>query len=112
MEKMELSEALKANASVLEGLLGINDTWLRDGGLFKGDLNTIKKSVILRILEGSTNTPIDNGSWGLLVSLYINLGSEQDSSIQIIYYGDRSYYIRRMWYGYWSSWEKITTTAV
>ncbi|EIY23267.1 hypothetical protein HMPREF1063_03306, partial [Phocaeicola dorei CL02T00C15] len=27
MEKMELSEALKANASVLEGLLGINDTW-------------------------------------------------------------------------------------
>ena len=29
MEKMELSEALKANASVLEGLLGINDTWYK-----------------------------------------------------------------------------------
>ena len=26
---MELSEALKANASVLEELIGINDTWLR-----------------------------------------------------------------------------------
>ncbi|MEO3506269.1 hypothetical protein ABG849_18110 [Phocaeicola vulgatus] len=32
MEKMELSEALKANASVLEGLLGINDTWFRNRG--------------------------------------------------------------------------------
>lgn len=29
MEKMELSEALKANASVLGELIGINDTWLR-----------------------------------------------------------------------------------
>ncbi len=28
---------------LLGGLIGINDTWLRDGGLFKGDLNTIKK---------------------------------------------------------------------
>ena len=30
-------------ATILGGLIGINDTWLRDGGLFKGDLNTIKK---------------------------------------------------------------------
>lgn len=32
MEKMELSEALKANASVLEGLIGVNDTWFRNRG--------------------------------------------------------------------------------
>ena len=98
--------------SLLGELLGINITWLRDGGLFKGDLNTIKKSVILRIQEGSTNTPINNGLWGILVTLYTNLGGGQDSSIQIIHYGDGSYYIRRMWYGNWDSWVKITTTAV
>lgn len=97
---------------LLGGLIGINDTWLRDGGLFKGDLNTIKKSVILRIQEGSTNTPINNGLWGILVTLYTNLGGGQDSSIQITHYGDGSYYIRSMWYGNWSSWAKITTTAV
>lgn len=101
-----------AAAKVLGELLGINITWLRDGGLFKGDLNTIKKSVIVRIQEGSTNTPINNGLWGILVTLYTNLGGGQDSSIQIIYYGDGSYYIRIMWYGNWDSWVKITTTAV
>ena len=101
-----------AAAKVLGGLIGINDTWLRDGGLFKGDLNTIKKSVILRIQEGSTNTPINNGLWGILVTLYTNLGGGQDSSIQIIYYSDGSYYIRSMWYGNWNSWVRITTTAV
>lgn len=101
-----------AAAKVLGGLIGINDSWLRDGGLFKGDLNTIKKSVILRIQEGATNTPINNGLWGILVTLYTNLGGGQDSSIQIIHYGDGSYYIRRMWYGNWNSWVRITTTAV
>lgn len=93
-------------------LIGINNTWLRDVGLFKGDLNTIKKSVILRIQEGSTNTPIDNGSWGVLVSFYTNLGGAQDSSIQLTYYGNGSYYIRSKWYGNWFSWEKIGTTVV
>lgn len=101
-----------AAAKVLGGLIGINDSWLRDGGLFKGDLNTIKKSVILRIQEGATNTPINNGLWGILVTLYTNLGGGQDSSIQITYYGDGSYYIRSMWYGNWNSWVRITTTAV
>lgn len=93
------------------GLLGINTTWLRDGGLFRGDLNTIKKSVILRIQEGSTNTPIDDGLWGILASLYTNLGG-QDSSIQLIYYGNASYYIRSRWYGNWNAWKKIGTMNV
>ena len=97
---------------LLGGLLGINITWLRDGGMFKGDLNTIKKSVILRIQEGSTNTPIDNGSWGILVTFYTSLGGGQDSSIQIMYYGDGSYYIRRRWYGNWNSWSRITTVVM
>lgn len=101
-----------AAAKVLGGLLGINITWLRDGGMFKGDLNTIKKSVILRIQEGSTNTPIDNGSWGILVTFYTNLGGGQDSSIQIMHYGDGSYYIRRRWYGNWNSWSRITTVVM
>lgn len=42
MEKMELSEALKANASVLEGLLGINDTW------YKGDL--VKLLILMKLI--------------------------------------------------------------
>lgn len=103
---------MQSLASKLGGLIGINDSWLRDGGLFKGDLNTIKKSVILRIQEGATNTPINNELWGILVTLYTNLGGGQDSSIQITYYGDGSYYIRSMWYGNWNSWVRITTTAV
>ena len=45
MEKMELSEALKANASVLEGLLGIPNTW------FKGDL------VKVLLLDEGVNNP-------------------------------------------------------
>lgn len=97
---------------LLGGLIGINDSWFKDLGLFKGDLGTIKKSGICRIQEGSTNTPIDNGSWGILVTFYTNLGGGQDSSIQIMYYSNGSYYIRNMWYGNWSSWARIATTAV
>lgn len=94
------------------GLIGINDGWLKDGGLFNGDLNTIKKSGTFRIQEGSVNTPIDNGLWGVLTSFYTNIGGGQDSSIQLIHYGNDSYYIRRKWYGNWSSWRKIGTTDV
>ena len=44
MEKMELSEALKANASVLEGLLGINDTWYRKRSDSITDFNEANKT--------------------------------------------------------------------
>jgi hypothetical protein len=103
---------MQSLASKLRELIGINDSWFKDLGLFKGDLGTIKKSGICRIQEGSTNTPIDNGSWGILVTFYTNLGGGQDSSIQIMYYSNGSYYIRNMWYGNWSSWARIATTAV
>lgn len=97
---------------LLGGLLGINDSWFKDLGLFKGDLDTIKKSGIYRIQEGSINIPVEGDYWGVLLSFYTNLGGGQNSSIQIIRFVDSGYYIRSMWYGNWNSWVKITTTAV
>lgn len=101
-----------AAAKVLGELIGINDSWFKDLGLFKGDLDTIKKSGIYRIQEGSINIPVEGDYWGVLLSFYTNLGGGQDSSIQIIRFVDSGYYIRSMWYGNWSSWAKITTTTV
>ena len=101
-----------AAAKVLGELIGINDSWFKDLGLFKGDLDTIKKSGIYRIQEGSINIPVEGDYWGVLLSFYTNLGGGQNSSIQIIRFVDSGYYIRSMWYGNWSSWAKITTTAV
>lgn len=97
---------------LLGGLLGINDTWFKDLGLFKGDLDTIKKSGIFRVQEGSINIPVEGNYWGILLSFYTNLGGGQNSSIQIIRFVDSGYYIRSMWYGNWSSWSRITTTVV
>ena len=99
-------------ATILGGLLGINDTWFKDLGLFKGDLDTIKKSGIFRVQEGSINIPVEGNYWGILLSFYTNLGGGQNSSIQIIRFVDSGYYIRSMWYGNWSSWSRITTTVV
>lgn len=101
-----------AAAKVLGELIGINDSWFKDLGLFKGDLDTIKKSGIYRIQEGSINIPVEGDYWGVLLSFYTNLGGGQNSSIQIIRFVDSGYYIRSMWYGNWSSWAKITTTTV
>lgn len=101
-----------AAAKVLGELVGINDSWFKDLGLFKGDLDTIKKSGIYRIQEGSINIPVEGDYWGVLLSFYTNLGGGQNSSIQIIRFVDSGYYIRSMWYGNWSSWAKITTTTV
>ena len=101
-----------AAAKVLGEPIGINDSWFKDLGLFKGDLDTIKKSGIYRIQEGSINIPVEGDYWGVLLSFYTNLGGGQDSSIQIIRFVDSGYYIRSMWYGNWSSWAKITTTTV
>lgn len=98
--------------SELGELIGINDSWFKDLGLFKGDLDTIKKSGIYRIQEGSINIPVEGDYWGVLLSFYTNLGGGQNSSIQIIRFVDSGYYIRSMWYGNWSSWAKITTTTV
>lgn len=103
---------MQSLASKLGELIGINDSWFKDLGLFKGDLDTIKKSGIFRIQEGSINIPVEGDYWGVLLSFYTNLGGGQNSSIQIIRFVDSGYYIRSMWYGNWSSWAKITTTTV
>ena len=109
----EIVQIDKSNLAKLLGeLIGINDSWFKDLGLFKGDLDTIKKSGIYRIQEGSINIPVEGDYWGVLLSFYTNLGGGQNSSIQIIRFVDSGYYIRSMWYGNWSSWAKITTTTV
>ena len=101
-----------AAAKVLGGLIGINDSWFKDIGLFKGDLNTIKKSGIYRIQEGSINIPVEGDYWGILLSFYTNIGGAQNSSIQIMRFINNGYYIRSMWYGNWYTWSRITTVDV
>lgn len=65
-----------AAAKVLGGLIGINDSWFKDLGLFKGDLNTIKKSGIYRIQEGAINIPVEGDYWGVLLSLFTQILEE------------------------------------
>lgn len=103
---------MQSLASKLGGLIGINDSWFKDIGLFKGDLNTIKKSGIYRIQEGSINIPVEGDYWGILLSFYTNIGGAQNSSIQIMRFINNGYYIRSMWYGNWSTWSRITTVDV
>jgi hypothetical protein len=106
------SKRNKVLKSELGGLIGINDSWFKDIGLFKGDLNTIKKSGIYRIQEGSINIPVEGDYWGILLSFYTNIGGAQNSSIQIMRFINNGYYIRSMWYGNWSTWSRITTVDV
>ena len=109
----EIVQIDKSNlATLLGGLIGINDSWFKDIGLFKGDLNTIKKSGIYRIQEGSINIPVEGDYWGILLSFYTNIGGAQNSSIQIMRFINNGYYIRSMWYGNWSTWSRITTVDV
>lgn len=74
MEKMELSEALKANASVLEGLLGINDTWYRRRPGSITDFNEFKEVGYMFVdkVQSMDNKPNTSSNYGFLETIALN----------------------------------------
>ena len=71
MEKMELSEALKANASVLGELIGINDTWIRRKDVIK-DCNTAVAGVYN--VDDTTTENFPTGAYKYGSLLVVNSG--------------------------------------
>ena len=74
MEKMELSEALKANASVLEGLLGINDTWYKRRFGEITDFNEANNTGYMFVdkTQSLDNKPNTSSNYGFLETIAIN----------------------------------------
>lgn len=77
MEKMELSEALKANASVLEGLLGINDTWYRKRSDSITDFNEANKTgyILLQHVQSMDNKPNTPSNYGYLDTILLKMAT-------------------------------------
>lgn len=109
MEKMELSEALKANASVLEGLLGINDTWYRQK--YRGDMtdfNEVRNTGYMFVdkVQSLDNKPNTSSNYGFLETIAIN-----DSTIKQTHVDFQSrFFIRVCNNGTWTDWKQIQTT--
>lgn len=108
MEKMELSEALEANASVLEGLLGINDTWyrMRPGSIT--DFNEFKKVGYkfvekVQSLDNKPNTP---SNYGFLETIAVNDATLKQTHVDF----QGRFFIRVCNNGAWTDWGQIRTT--
>lgn len=103
MEKMELSEALKANASVLEGLLGINDTWLRFRDArnidSQDELGSMQYSGMYLLREDSELEYVRN-------CILVVIGNPNICCVQKLYnYNGSIYKYRVKWYSnYWDNW--------
>lgn len=71
---MELSEALKANASVLEGLLGINDTWYKRRFGEITDFNEANNTGYMFVdkTQSLDNKPNTSSNYGFLETIAIN----------------------------------------
>ncbi|MCG0149288.1 pyocin knob domain-containing protein [Phocaeicola vulgatus] len=108
MEKMELSEALKANASVLEGLLGINDTWYRKRSDSITDFNEANKTgyILLQHVQSMDNKPNTPSNYGYLDTIFV-----KDGYIRQTYTDLQSrFFVRSSNNGIWTNWEQMQTT--
>ena len=109
MEKMELSEALKANASVLEGLLGINDTWLR----FR-DARNIDSQDKLDSMQSSGMYALSDSSQLEYVRncILVVIGHPSIVCVQTLYnYNGIIYKYRVKWHSNtWSNWKTVSLT--
>lgn len=109
MEKMELSEALKANASVLEGLLGINDTWLR-----YRDVRSIESQDKLDSMQSSGMYVLSESSQLEYVRncVLVVIGKPDACCIQNLYnHSGAIYKYRVKWFrGSWGNWETVSLT--
>ena len=109
MEKMELSEALKANASVLEGLLGINDTWLRYRDVrsieSQDELDSMLYSGIYALPESSQLEYVRN-------CILVVIGRPNIVCVQKLYnHNGKIYKYRVKWFGgTWGNWQTVSLT--
>lgn len=109
MEKMELSEALKANASVLEGLIGINDTWLRyrDQKVIESqdELDSMQYSGIYSITQDSKLEKVRN-------CVLVIIGKPNICCVQNLYnFSGNTYKYRVKWFGMtWGQWQTVSLT--
>lgn len=109
MEKMELSEALKANASVLGGLIGINDTWLRyrDQKVIESqdELDSMQYSGIYSIIQDSKLEYVRN-------CVLVIIGKPNICCVQNLYnFSGKTYKYRVKWFSMtWSQWQTVSLT--
>ena len=109
MEKMELSEALKANASVLEGLLGINDTWFRYRNIVniesQAQLDSMNSSGIYALSSTSQLEYVRS-------CMLVVIGKPKICCIQKLYdYNKNIYNYRMKLYEHpWSNWRSVSFT--
>lgn len=109
MEKMELSEALKANASVLGELLGINDTWLRFRDVIniesQDKLDSMQYSGIYSLPQNSKLEYVRN-------CVLVVIGKPNTCCIQNLYnYSGAIYKYRVKWFsGSWGNWKTVSLT--
>lgn len=108
MEKMELSEALKANASVLEELLGINDTWVRRRYGSITDFNEFKKIGYMFVdkAQSMDNKPNTPSNYGFLETIAINDVTLKQTHVDF----QSRFFIRVCNNGTWTDWKQIQTT--
>ena len=108
MEKMELSEALKANASVLKGLLGINDTWYRMRSGSITDFNEFKKVGYKFIdkVQSLDNKPNTSSNYGFLETIAVNDATLKQTHVDF----QGRFFIRVCNNGTWTDWKQIQTT--
>lgn len=108
MEKMELSEALKANASVLGGLLGINDTWYRKRPSSITDFNEFKEVgyTFVKKAQSMDNKPNTLSNYGFLETIAINDVIFKQTYVDL----QSRFFIRVCNNGTWTNWKQIQTT--
>lgn len=108
MEKMELSEALKANASVLEGLLGINDTWYRKRSDSITDFNEANKTGYMFVgeVQSMDNKPNTPSSYGYLDTIFVKNGYIRQTYTDL----HGLFFVRSSNNGIWTDWKQIQTT--
>lgn len=109
MEKMELSEALKANASILEGLLGINDTWYRQK--YRGSMTDFNEAnntgyMFVDKVQSLDNKPNTSSNYGFLETIANNDVTTKQTFVDF----QSRFFIRICNNGTWTNWKQIQTT--
>ena len=105
---MELSEALKANASILGGLIGINDTWYRKRLSSITDFNEFKESGYMFVdkVQSMDNKPNTLSNYGFLETIANNDVTLKQTHVDF----QSKIFIRVCNNGTWTDWKQIQTT--
>ena len=97
-----------AAAKVLEGLLGINDTWYRKRSDSITDFNEANKTgyILLQHVQSMDNKPNTPSNYGYLDTIFV-----KDGYIRQTYTDLQSrFFVRSSNNGIWTNWEQMQTT--